>query len=144
MRRCAAKDQSALKALYTEVAPLLLGVMMRILRRRDLAEEGLQDVFVKIWQSADRFDDIKGRAIARAKLNMGPPPPEAIWRLGAGRQDSALPLPPPSLNAVPATPGAATKGAAAAARLGKRKISGAAGRSGGGAKSDRAAEKVAR
>ena len=24
-------------------------------------------------------------ALARAKLNMGPPPPEAIWRLGSGQ-----------------------------------------------------------
>jgi RNA polymerase sigma-70 factor (ECF subfamily) len=64
LRRCAAKDESALKTLYDETAPFLLGVMMRILHRRDLAEDALQDVLVKVWQQAHQFDQIKGRATA--------------------------------------------------------------------------------
>jgi RNA polymerase sigma-70 factor, ECF subfamily len=64
LQRCAAKDESALKALYDEIAPYLLGVMMRILHRRDLAEDALQDVLVKVWQQAHQFDQIKGRATA--------------------------------------------------------------------------------
>jgi RNA polymerase sigma-70 factor, ECF subfamily len=64
LRRCAARDESALKALYEGMAPYLLGIMMRILHRRDLAEEALQDVLVKVWQQAHQFDQIKGRALA--------------------------------------------------------------------------------
>jgi RNA polymerase sigma-70 factor, ECF subfamily len=64
LARCAAGEAPALEALYTRVAPLLLAVLMRILRRRDLAEDVLQDVFVKVWQQASQFDPIRGRPLA--------------------------------------------------------------------------------
>jgi RNA polymerase sigma-70 factor (ECF subfamily) len=52
----AAKDANAFGQLYRLMSPLLLGISMRILRRRELAEEVLQDVFVKVWNNAGRFD----------------------------------------------------------------------------------------
>ncbi|HET9331112.1 MAG TPA: sigma-70 family RNA polymerase sigma factor [Steroidobacteraceae bacterium] len=64
LSRCAAGDRSALEILYTRVAPILLAVLMRILRRRDAAEDALQDVFVSVWQRARQFDPIRGRALA--------------------------------------------------------------------------------
>jgi RNA polymerase sigma-70 factor (ECF subfamily) len=64
LSRCAAGDRSALETLYARVAPLLLAVLMRILRRRDVAEDALQDVFVSVWQRARQFDPIRGRALA--------------------------------------------------------------------------------
>ena len=64
LSRCAAKDASALETLYTRVAPILLAVLMRMLRRRDLAEDVLQDVFVKIWLQASQFDQSRGRPLA--------------------------------------------------------------------------------
>jgi RNA polymerase sigma-70 factor (ECF subfamily) len=64
LRRCAAKDAAALEQLYVRVAPLLLAVLTRMLRHRDLAEDVLQDVFVKIWQQAGQFDHIRGRPLA--------------------------------------------------------------------------------
>jgi RNA polymerase sigma-70 factor (ECF subfamily) len=64
LSRCAAGDRAALETLYTRVAPLLLAVLMRILRRRDAAEDALQDVFVSVWQRARQFDPIRGRALA--------------------------------------------------------------------------------
>ncbi len=62
--RCAAKDAAALEALYARVAPILLAVLMKMLRRRDLAEDVLQDVFVKVWQQAGQYDHIRGRPLA--------------------------------------------------------------------------------
>ena len=62
--RCASKDRAALETLYARVAPILLAVLMRMLRRRDLAEDVLQDVFVKVWQQAGQFDRIRGRPLA--------------------------------------------------------------------------------
>jgi RNA polymerase sigma-70 factor, ECF subfamily len=37
---------------------------MRILRRRAVAEEALQDVMVNIWERADQYDAYRGRAMA--------------------------------------------------------------------------------
>ena len=62
--RCAAKDSTALESLYTRVAPILLAVLMRMLRRRELAEDVLHDVFIKVWQQASQFDHIRGRPLA--------------------------------------------------------------------------------
>jgi RNA polymerase sigma-70 factor (ECF subfamily) len=58
---CARRDSQALRRLYTLVSPKLFGCMVRILRRRALAEEALQDVFVSIWQRAAQFDASRGR-----------------------------------------------------------------------------------
>ncbi|MBV8306119.1 MAG: sigma-70 family RNA polymerase sigma factor [Gammaproteobacteria bacterium] len=64
LSRCAAGDRSALETLYARVAPILLAVLMRMLRRRDAAEDALQDVFVSVWQRAHQFDPIRGRPLA--------------------------------------------------------------------------------
>jgi RNA polymerase sigma-70 factor (ECF subfamily) len=62
--RCAAGDGAALESLYSLVAPLLFAVLLKMLRRRDLAEDVLQDVFVKVWRQANQFDRIRGRPLA--------------------------------------------------------------------------------
>src|SRR5215470_1133593 len=64
LARCATGDRSALETLYARVAPILLAVLLRILKRRDAAEDALQDVFVSVWQRARQFDPIRGRALA--------------------------------------------------------------------------------
>ena len=64
LKRCAASDAQALELLYARVAPILLAVLLRMLKRRDLAEDVLQDVFVKVWQQARQFDPIRGRPLA--------------------------------------------------------------------------------
>src|SRR6516225_5665032 len=64
LARCATGDRAALEALYSRVAPMLLAVLMRILKRRDAAEDALQDVFVSVWQRAGQFDPVRGRALA--------------------------------------------------------------------------------
>src|SRR5215471_18311180 len=62
--RCAAADSSALERLYELVSPVLFACLTRILRRRALAEEALQDVFVSIWQRAGQFQSARGRPMA--------------------------------------------------------------------------------
>jgi len=62
--RCAAADSSALERLYELASPLLFAALTRILRRRALAEEALQDVFVSIWQRASQFQASRGRPMA--------------------------------------------------------------------------------
>src|SRR5689334_11393782 len=62
--RCAAADSSALQRLYELASPFLFACLTRILRRRALAEEALQDVFVSIWQRAGQFHASRGRPMA--------------------------------------------------------------------------------
>ena len=53
--RVALRDRSAFKTLYARTNAKLFGVTLRILRDRSEAEEALQEVYVKIWQRADRY-----------------------------------------------------------------------------------------
>jgi RNA polymerase sigma-70 factor (ECF subfamily) len=62
--RCAQRDERALQELYQLISGQLLGVLIRILRRRAVAEEALQDVMVKIWERADQYVAYRGRAMA--------------------------------------------------------------------------------
>jgi RNA polymerase sigma-70 factor (ECF subfamily) len=61
LRRCAGSDSVALQRLYELTAPTLFACLTRMLRRRSLAEEVLQDVFVTIWQHAGHFRPERGR-----------------------------------------------------------------------------------
>lgn len=60
LRRCAAGDRAALKALYDAEAAAMIGIAARIVRRRDLAEEVVQDAFVQIWRKAASYDAALG------------------------------------------------------------------------------------
>ena len=59
---CAGGDKRALNAIYEAEGPRMLGVAMRILKRRSLAEEAVQDAFVLVWRKAASFDPAKGAA----------------------------------------------------------------------------------
>jgi len=56
----AAGDQWAFAALYDGYSPRVLGLAMRILIDRSIAEEVTQDVFLELWQNAARFSSAKG------------------------------------------------------------------------------------
>lgn len=55
LARTALRDRSAFRDLYQRTSAKLFGVSLRILRDRSEAEEALQEVYVKIWQRADRY-----------------------------------------------------------------------------------------
>ncbi|MFC5462841.1 sigma-70 family RNA polymerase sigma factor [Massilia niabensis] len=57
---CARGDQQALRSIYDRDARGLLGVALRILRRRQLAEDVLHDAFLNIWTKARSFDPARG------------------------------------------------------------------------------------
>jgi RNA polymerase sigma-70 factor (ECF subfamily) len=64
LRRCALRDRVAFQELYRIAAPRLLACLVAILHRRDLAEEALQESFLRVWQRASQFDAYRGRAFA--------------------------------------------------------------------------------
>jgi len=49
-------DQAAFDKLYAATRAKLYGVVLRILRRSDLADEVIQETYVKIWSSAGQFN----------------------------------------------------------------------------------------
>lgn len=49
-------DQQALSKLYDKYAPVLAGVISRIVQKDSLAEEVLQKVFQQVWSEAGSFD----------------------------------------------------------------------------------------
>lgn len=53
--RTALRDRAAFRDLYGRTSAKLFGVVLRILKDRAEAEEALQEVYVKIWQRADRY-----------------------------------------------------------------------------------------
>lgn len=61
VNRLKAKDQSALGALYEKYSGSLLHIIAKIIQPTEAAEEILQDVFVKIWEKIDQYDEDKGR-----------------------------------------------------------------------------------
>ena len=55
LARVAARDEGALGEFYERFAPRLLGMLLRILAERGAAEEVLQDIFVRLWNEAERL-----------------------------------------------------------------------------------------
>ncbi|HEV2351471.1 MAG TPA: sigma factor [Terriglobia bacterium] len=55
LARVAGHDEAALGALYDRLAPGLLGLILRILPDRTVAECVLQDVFARLWIDARRW-----------------------------------------------------------------------------------------
>ena len=55
------RDEKAVGLLYQYYAGALYGIISRMIPTKEIAEEVLQDVFVKIWQHADRYESSKGR-----------------------------------------------------------------------------------
>ena len=55
------RDQQAFQWLYDQYSPALYGVVLRIVRDDEQAQDILQDIFVKIWKNLDAYDASKGR-----------------------------------------------------------------------------------
>jgi RNA polymerase sigma-70 factor (ECF subfamily) len=56
-------DRAAFEQLYAATRAKLYGVVLRILRRHDLADEVLQETYLKIWGSAGLFDPTRASPI---------------------------------------------------------------------------------
>ncbi|WP_334187234.1 sigma-70 family RNA polymerase sigma factor [Noviherbaspirillum sp.] len=59
---CARGEQAALRRLYECEARWLMGVALRIVRRRELADEVLHDAFLQIWQKSASYSPTLGSA----------------------------------------------------------------------------------
>ena len=61
--RVATGDKPAFSKVYDATSSKLYGIILRILKRRELADEVLQEVYVKIWERAADFDPTRASPI---------------------------------------------------------------------------------
>jgi RNA polymerase sigma factor (sigma-70 family) len=59
---CSRGDEQALRSIYNQESQRMLGIAMRIVRQRQLAEDVLHDAFLSIWSKARSFDSTRGSA----------------------------------------------------------------------------------
>jgi len=55
------QDRTAVGALYDAYGGALYGVVLRIVQTQELAQQVLQDTFVKAWRNGAQYDTSKGR-----------------------------------------------------------------------------------
>lgn len=60
----ASGDEAAFEELYDAVAPLVFGLVRKVVRDEAQSEEVTQEVFVEVWEQAARFDATRGKAVS--------------------------------------------------------------------------------
>lgn len=53
-------DRAAFKTFYDTTNSRLMGLAMRILSRRDDAEDVVQEAYVRVWLNAGKYDPVRG------------------------------------------------------------------------------------
>lgn len=61
LQRVARGDHAAFARVYDMLSPRVFGLIVRVLVDRAQSEEVLQEVFLEIWQSAERFAPNRGQ-----------------------------------------------------------------------------------
>jgi len=104
VERMMAGDENALSTLYDRYAGMLFGMLVRILRDPQAAEEILQDLFLQLWRGAARFDASRGslpawlmvigrnRALSRLRTRAYREAPEDIEAFPANAVPSSVNL----------------------------------------------------
>ena len=60
----AREDRAAFRALYSEAGSKLMGVLLRILKDRQEAEDALQETFTRVWLKARAYDPARGSGLS--------------------------------------------------------------------------------
>ena len=53
-------DRKVISIIYDKYAPALYGVVLRIVRSEEIAEDVMQDSFLKIWKNGQQYNSSKG------------------------------------------------------------------------------------
>lgn len=61
VRQLQQKDNQAFSYLYDHYAPSLYGVIYKILGIEEVAQDILQETFIKIWNNIEQYDSTKGK-----------------------------------------------------------------------------------
>jgi RNA polymerase sigma-70 factor (ECF subfamily) len=57
------KNRDAVGILYDKYSSLLFGIIARIVKNDETAEDLLQEVFVKVWKNIDSYDPVKAKLV---------------------------------------------------------------------------------
>jgi RNA polymerase sigma-70 factor (ECF subfamily) len=68
MQRVAASDEAALDELYRRFGSLVFQSARHVLRSRAETEDAVQEVFVRLWRTADRFDPHRAKLVTWVML----------------------------------------------------------------------------
>ncbi|MFJ3099528.1 ECF RNA polymerase sigma factor SigK [Streptomyces hydrogenans] len=60
MRQVAHGDKQAFSALYDALAPLVFGIVLKVVRDRAQSEEVAQEVMIDLWRQAARYEPTAG------------------------------------------------------------------------------------
>lgn len=108
MQRIAAGDERSVRVLYDRFGSLVYKTARQILPSRSEADDAVQEVFIRLWQTADRFDPRRAKLVTwvmliarrhlidRLRRHVANPPPSALdddWTLegGSGRPGPGQP-----------------------------------------------------
>lgn len=64
LTRTGSGDRVAFHSLYQSTKGPLFGIVLRIVGRRDRAEEVLQEAYIRVWNNASQFDPERGAPMA--------------------------------------------------------------------------------
>jgi RNA polymerase sigma-70 factor (ECF subfamily) len=68
MQRVAASDEAAIDALYARFGVLVYQSARQVLGTRPETEDAVQEVFVRLWRTADRFDPHRAKLVTWVML----------------------------------------------------------------------------
>ena len=68
MHRVAAGDEEAIAILYDRFSPLVYRVAWQFNPSRAEAEDAVQEVFIRLWQTADRYDPRRAKLVTWVML----------------------------------------------------------------------------
>jgi len=54
------KSREAFSKLYDKYSGAIYGIIYKMIQKQNIAEELLQDVFVKVWKNIDKYESTKG------------------------------------------------------------------------------------
>jgi RNA polymerase sigma-70 factor (ECF subfamily) len=68
MHRVAAGDEEAIAELYDRFGPLVYKVAWQFQPSHSEAEDAVQEIFIRLWQTADRFDPRRAKLVTWVML----------------------------------------------------------------------------
>lgn len=61
IQKVIAKDQPSFEILYDHYSPRVYGLILRMTSNKELVEEIMQEVFLKLWNNIDKYDPEKSK-----------------------------------------------------------------------------------